>query len=116
MRIVRARAVRGPTFKVALLLASFPGRNDALHPDRPERSGCSEADLLLLRSRSAAQKQTCRSEADLPLCRVAKCVEVLPAGVLDHGGRPAQEHEGIVPWRRQVKVGVRVRVRVWVWV
>ena len=61
VRIVRARAVRGPTFKVALLLASFPGRNDALHPDRPERSGCSEADLLLLRSRPAAQKQTCRS-------------------------------------------------------
>ena len=57
---------------------------------------------------AAAQKQTCCcSEADLPLCRVAKCVEVLPAGVLDHGGRPAQEHEGIVPWRRQVRVGVK---------
>ena len=68
---------------------------------------------------AAAQKQTCCcSEADLPLCRVAKRVEVLPAGVLDHGGRPAQEDEGIVPWRRQVRVGVgvgvgvRVRVRV----
>ena len=102
MRIVRARAVRGPTFKVALLLASFPGPNDALHPTA--------------RNAAAAQKQTCRSEADLPFGRVAKRVEVLPAGVLDHGGRPAQEDEGIVPWRRQVRVGfgvgVRIRVRV----
>ena len=37
------------------------------------------------------------SEADLPLCRVAERVEVLPAGVLDHGRRPAQEHERLVP-------------------
>ena len=41
-------------------------------------------------------------EADLPLVRVAERVEVLAAGVLDHGRRPAHEHERLVPWSGEI--------------
>ena len=65
----RVRTRDRPYFKVALILASFPGpmTPPSTRPPKTQR---------LLRSRPAAQKQICRSEIDRPLCRVATAKSV----------------------------------------